>query len=209
MITQTVTRDDRCLSVAGVPLDGRGGLHLRRPLGALPRPLRQPRLRHRLPHVRATARNTVRPYPSLIDGRCTCGSATFQWHLISSFYDYLPWARDGVAVANEPWSGEPQRPHSSAVCVSRREASVSNVKTFSSAGHYEITSPTWSLAHTTQFASPGWRMLSHDAGVSLLASGGSIVTRISPDKKDWSAVIEKMSTSNSICECSNGRPARL
>ena len=43
------------------------------------------------------------------------GSATFQWHLISSFYDYLPWARDGVAVANEPWSGEPQRPHSSAV----------------------------------------------------------------------------------------------
>ena len=52
-------------------------------------------------------------------------------------------------------------------------------------------------------------MLSHDAGVSLLASGGSIVTRISPDKKDWSAVIEKMSTSNSICECSNGRSARL
>ena len=66
-----------------------------------------------------------------------------------------------------------------------------------------------SLAHTTQFASPGWRMLSHDAGVSLLASGGSIVTRLSPDKKDWSAVIEKMSTSNSICECSNGRSARL
>ena len=43
-----------------------------------------------------------------------CHTATFQWHLISSFYDYLPWARDGVAVANEPWSG-----------------------------HYEITSPTW------------------------------------------------------------------
>ena len=55
-----------------------------------------------------------------------CHTATFQWHLISSFYDYLPWARDGVAVANEPWSG-----------------------------HYEITSPTWSLAHTTQFAKPG------------------------------------------------------
>ena len=55
-------------------------------------------------------------------------TATFQWHLISSFYDYLPWARDGVAVANEPWSG-----------------------------HYEITSPTWALAHTSQFAKPGWR----------------------------------------------------
>jgi galactosylceramidase len=94
-----------------------------------------------------------------------CHTATFQWHLISSFYDYLPWARDGVAVANEPWSG-----------------------------HYEITSPTWSLAHTTQFSPPGWRMLSHDSGSSLLASGGSIVTRISPDKQDWSAVIEKMTT---------------
>ena len=45
--------------------------------------------------------------------------------------------------------------------------------------------------------------------VALLASGGSIVTRLSPDKKDWSAVIEKMSTSNSICERSNGRSARL
>ena len=51
-------------------------------------------------------------------------------------------------------------------------------------------------------------MLSHDAGVSLLASGGSIVTRLSPDKKDWSAVIEKMSTSNSICECRNATVAR-
>jgi hypothetical protein len=37
-------------------------------------------------------------------------------------------------------------------------------------------------------------MLSHDSGSSLLASGGSIVTRISPDKQDWSAVIEKMTT---------------
>ena len=99
-----------------------------------------------------------------------CHTATFQWHLISSFYDYLPWARDGVAVANEPWSG-----------------------------HYEITSPTWALAHTTQFNPAGWRMLSHDSGADLLAEGGSIVTRMSEDKKDWSAVIEKMSAKNSIC----------
>ena len=56
-----------------------------------------------------------------------------------------------------------------------------------------------SLAHTTQFAKPGWRMLSHDAGTSLLAGGGSIVTRLSPDRQDWSAVIEKMSTKNSVC----------
>eukprot|EP01052_Picozoa_sp_SAG31_P012275 SAG31_NODE_714_length_12645_cov_15.347760_8_plen_518_part_00 len=97
-------------------------------------------------------------------------SAAFQWHLISSFYDYLPWARDGVAVANEPWSGR-----------------------------YEITAPTWSLAHTSQFNPPGWRMLSHGSGVEFLAGGGSLVTRISPDSKDFSAVIEKMTTQNSLC----------
>ena len=47
--------------------------------------------------------------------------------------------------------------------------------------------------------SVGWRMLSHDSGTSLLAEGGSIVTRLSEDKQDWSAVIEKMSTANSVC----------
>jgi galactosylceramidase len=93
-----------------------------------------------------------------------CHTATFQWHLVSSFYDYLPWARCGVAVANTPWSGS-----------------------------YEVTSPTWALAHTSQFAPIGWRYSQHDKGVQLLAKGGSIVTRISEDAKDFSIVIEKMS----------------
>ena len=48
-----------------------------------------------------------------------CKTATIQWHLISSFYDYFDWARCGVAVANQPWSGE-----------------------------YEITSPTWVLVRS-------------------------------------------------------------
>jgi len=99
-----------------------------------------------------------------------CHTATFQWHLVSSFYDYLPWARCGVAVANTPWSGS-----------------------------YEVTSPTWALAHTTQFAPIGWRYASHQAGVGLLSAGGSYVTRVSPDKKDFSIVLEKMSHENSAC----------
>ena len=61
-----------------------------------------------------------------------CHTATFQWHLVSSFYDYLPWSRCGVAVANRPWDGS-----------------------------YEITSPTWALAHTSQFAPIGWRYAKH------------------------------------------------
>ena len=100
-----------------------------------------------------------------------CHTATFQWHLISSFYDYLPWSRCGVAVANEPWSG-----------------------------NYEITSPLWALAHTTQFAQPGWRYLAHGSGVYMLKNGGSMVTRVATDGSgDFSIVVEKMTTENSVC----------
>lgn len=99
-----------------------------------------------------------------------CHTATFQWHLISSFYDYLPWARCGVAIANKPWNG-----------------------------HYEIVSPLWTLAHTSQFAPIGWRYAAHGKGVTTLANGGSLVTRISPDKKDFSVVVEKMDSTDSKC----------
>lgn len=92
-----------------------------------------------------------------------------QWHLISSFYDYLPYGRCGVAVANTPW------------------------------GSYEITSPTWSLAHTTQFADIGWRFARHGAGVGFLPKGGSFVTRFSPDGHDFSIVVEKMTQESSNC----------
>jgi galactosylceramidase len=109
-----------------------------------------------------------------------CHSAMFQWHLISSFYDYLPWSRCGVAVANEPWSG-----------------------------NYEITSPTWAIAHTTQFAKPGWRYTAHGSGVAMLGKGGSIVTRISPDKKDFSIVVEKMTTDNSKCARGSNPPVSI
>jgi hypothetical protein len=98
-----------------------------------------------------------------------------QWHAFQVMFPLLP--ADTVnsvhtlkAVANEPWSG-----------------------------HYEITSPTWALAHTTQFSKPGWRYTQHSNGVDVLSSGGSIVTRVSPDGADFSVVIEKMSTSNSQC----------
>jgi len=86
------------------------------------------------------------------------------------FYDYLPWSRCGVAVANQPWSGA-----------------------------YEITSPTWALAHTSQFNPVGWRYAAHENGVTLLEKGGSLVTRISSDLEDFSIVIEKMNSKNSKC----------
>ena len=55
------------------------------------------------------------------------------------------------------------------------------------------------IAHTTQFAPVGWRYAQHYKGVQMLSGGGSLVTRVSPDKKDFSIVIEKMDTKNSVC----------
>ena len=100
----------------------------------------------------------------------------FQWHLISSFYADVPWPRCGLAVANQPW-----------------------------AGAYEITRPAWAVAHTTQFASPGWRYLGLNQGVSFLEMGGSYVTRISPDGDEFSIVIEKMSWRDSPCARPNNQ----
>ena len=34
-------------------------------------------------------------------------------------------------------------------------------------GAYEITSPTWALAHTSQFAPIGWRYAAHGSGVAV------------------------------------------
>ena len=99
-----------------------------------------------------------------------CYTGLFQWHLISSFYSDVPWPRCGLAVANQPWSGA-----------------------------YEISRPAWAVAHTTQFASPGWRYLGLSSGVGFLEKGGSYVTRISEDFSDFSIVIEKMGWRDSPC----------
>jgi galactosylceramidase len=99
-----------------------------------------------------------------------CRTAIFQWHLISSFYDYLSYPRAGIAVAKEPWSG-----------------------------HYEVTSPTWAIAHTTQFSGVGWRYLGLDSGVGFLDKGGSYVTRIDTNTRNFSIVLEKMTYADSKC----------
>ena len=82
------------------------------------------------------------------------------WSLISSDYENLPYPNSGPMKARTPWSG-----------------------------HYEVSRPVWAIAHTTQFAQPGWKYL--DGACGLLKQGGSYVCLRSPAAGgDYSIIIE-------------------
>ncbi|HVZ84328.1 MAG TPA: family 16 glycoside hydrolase [Terracidiphilus sp.] len=55
-------------------------------------------------------------------------------------------------------------------------------------GHYVVQGAIWATAHTTQFVQPGWQYL--DAASGYLPDKGSYVSLRSPDKKNWSVVLE-------------------
>jgi hypothetical protein len=57
-------------------------------------------------------------------------------------------------------------------------------------GNYKVQSAIWVTAHTTQFAQPGWRYDKPSSG--YLLHGGSFVTFLSPDRRNWSSVIESI-----------------
>lgn len=61
-------------------------------------------------------------------------------------------------------------------------------------GYFEVQPGIWAAAHTTQFADPGWRY--EDSGCGYLKKG-SYVTLVSPDRKDFSIIIETVDTSGS------------
>lgn len=80
--------------------------------------------------------------------------------LLNSFYDNFVASGTGVMRANRPWSG-----------------------------YYEVSPVVWCIAHTTQFAKPGWKYL--DSGCGNLPGGGNnyYVTLKNPGNSDYSIII--------------------
>ena len=55
-------------------------------------------------------------------------------------------------------------------------------------GHYNVRKALWGYAHYGQFTQTGWNYL--QGGCIQLEGGGSMVTLVSPDRKDYSIIIE-------------------
>jgi hypothetical protein len=89
-------------------------------------------------------------------------TALINWSAAGSWYRTLPDWGDALMQADEPWSG-----------------------------HYAVDKSIWVVAHTTQFAQPGWRYV--DNGCGYLQSDrneGSFVTLESQNHRDYSVVVE-------------------
>lgn len=97
-------------------------------------------------------------------------TSTISWNLIASYYNGLPYYRDGLMTAIEPWSG-----------------------------HFDINGPIYISAHTTQFTQPGDNYLPVDSGSGHLMKGGSFVSLVDSETKDLTIVIETISHDHSKC----------
>jgi len=83
--------------------------------------------------------------------------------IAAAFPAFLPF-REGLILATSPWSG-----------------------------HYDVSPSLWAIAHTTQFAQPGWQYINSASGTFKDEAGkvvGSYVTLKSPNNSDYSVIIE-------------------
>ncbi|GIG61832.1 galactosylceramidase [Longispora fulva] len=106
----------------------------------------------------AVARGVNRGY---IDGKMT---AFINWPIVAALYQNLYFSTDGLALADQPWSGA-----------------------------YSLGKTTWALAHTAQFAQPGWQYIDPATGyLGGNRANGSYVALKSPNGTDYSTVVETM-----------------
>ena len=97
-------------------------------------------------------------------------TSTIACNVIATYFQDLPYGRDGLMTAMEPWSG-----------------------------HYSVESPIWVTAHTTQFIEIGWQYLQHGAGAGKLDKGHSYVSLMGKNASEFTLVIETMSHIHSPC----------
>ena len=84
---------------------------------------------------------------------------TLIWNPVDAYYDNVSWSGIGAMTASTPWSG-----------------------------YYEVEPAIWALAHTTQFAKPGWIYL--ESGSDSTANRSYYVTLKKPDQSgDYSLII--------------------
>jgi O-glycosyl hydrolase len=95
--------------------------------------------------------------------------STIYWPIISAIYDNMPFNNVGFIQAHQPWSG-----------------------------HYVIPSSLWAMAHTAQFAQPGWQYIDNACGffdADATGRHGSFVTLQSANHSDYSVIIETVDAS--------------
>jgi galactosylceramidase len=87
---------------------------------------------------------------------------TFEiWCPIDSIYDQIIWGDTGAMQADTPWCG-----------------------------HYSVWPAVWALAHTTQFAEPGWVYMDGACGqIDTNTWRGSHVALRDPKTGDWSLIV--------------------
>jgi galactosylceramidase len=83
------------------------------------------------------------------------------WCPIASIYAGLPWSDTGAMQADAPWSG-----------------------------HYAVWPAVWAVAHTTQFAQPGWQYLDGACGqIDPKTWKGTYVSLKDPRTGNWSLIV--------------------
>ncbi|MFH9075655.1 RICIN domain-containing protein [Streptomyces alboflavus] len=86
------------------------------------------------------------------------------WPVVAALHQNMNFSTYGMLLADQPWSG-----------------------------NYQVGKVSWAMAHTAQFTEPGWQYI--DAASGYLEDDrekGSYVTLKSPNKRDYSSVIETM-----------------
>ncbi len=83
------------------------------------------------------------------------------WCPVDGIYNQVIWANTGALQADSPWSG-----------------------------HYTVWPSVWTIAHTTQFAEPGWQYMDNACGQFDPSTWrGSYVSMRNPKTGDWSVIM--------------------